>query len=70
MVLFNEEETGTQTIVGLHTDLTAAKQKFTDIGQVFNDKKNKSLCKAKAANKSGIGPVLITKVELVKQCWT
>eukprot|EP00972_Heterocapsa_arctica_P028197 4148441-Heterocapsa_arctica.AAC.1 len=40
MVLFKEGDTEEQAIVGLRKYLTDAKQKFTDFGQVLNDKKD------------------------------
>eukprot|EP00972_Heterocapsa_arctica_P016928 2498592-Heterocapsa_arctica.AAC.1 len=39
VVLVKEEDAEEQAIRGLHKDLTEAKQKLTDIGQVLNDKK-------------------------------
>eukprot|EP00972_Heterocapsa_arctica_P043023 6343717-Heterocapsa_arctica.AAC.1 len=37
MVLFKEEETEVETLSGLDTDLQAAKQQLTIIGQVLNN---------------------------------
>eukprot|EP00972_Heterocapsa_arctica_P057831 8530844-Heterocapsa_arctica.AAC.1 len=48
MVLLKEEGTEEQTIVKLHTDLTAAKQKLTDIGQVLNDEKEQIFAQRKS----------------------
>eukprot|EP00972_Heterocapsa_arctica_P009271 1366491-Heterocapsa_arctica.AAC.1 len=39
MVVFKEGDTEEEAIKGLYKDLTEAKQKLTDIGQVLNDKK-------------------------------
>eukprot|EP00972_Heterocapsa_arctica_P059732 8808973-Heterocapsa_arctica.AAC.1 len=39
MVLFKEGDTDEEAIRGLYQDLTEAKQKLKDIGQVLNDKK-------------------------------
>eukprot|EP00972_Heterocapsa_arctica_P047095 6948686-Heterocapsa_arctica.AAC.1 len=39
MVLFKEGDTEEEAIGGLYTDLTEAKQKLTDLGQVLNDQK-------------------------------
>eukprot|EP00972_Heterocapsa_arctica_P113234 16436075-Heterocapsa_arctica.AAC.1 len=39
MVLFKEGDTEEEAICGLYKDLMEAKDKFTSIGQVLNDKK-------------------------------
>eukprot|EP00972_Heterocapsa_arctica_P028076 4130239-Heterocapsa_arctica.AAC.1 len=39
MVMFKGGDTEEEAIRGLYTDLTEAKQKLTDIGQVLNNKK-------------------------------
>eukprot|EP00972_Heterocapsa_arctica_P026535 3907560-Heterocapsa_arctica.AAC.1 len=56
MVSFKEEETEQQIIVGLHKDLTAAKQQLTDM-------KEQIFVQSKSGGKYGIGLVHITKAE-------
>eukprot|EP00972_Heterocapsa_arctica_P052185 7675455-Heterocapsa_arctica.AAC.1 len=51
MVLFKEGDTEEQAIVGLHKDLTDAKRKLTDIGQVLNDKKEHTLVQSKTVER-------------------
>eukprot|EP00972_Heterocapsa_arctica_P045463 6710996-Heterocapsa_arctica.AAC.1 len=70
MVLCKEEDTEEQTIIGLHTNLTAAKQQLTNVGQVLNDKNHKSLFNARVDNTYVIEPAQSTKVESDKQYWT
>eukprot|EP00972_Heterocapsa_arctica_P108741 16011318-Heterocapsa_arctica.AAC.1 len=49
MVLLTKEAEE-QTIIGLHTDLTAAKQKLTNIGQVLNDGEEQIFVQHKSSN--------------------
>eukprot|EP00972_Heterocapsa_arctica_P110068 16207179-Heterocapsa_arctica.AAC.2 len=48
MVLFKEGDTEQQTIVGLHTYFTEAKQTLTDIGQFLTDNKERIFVQSKS----------------------
>eukprot|EP00972_Heterocapsa_arctica_P002881 423260-Heterocapsa_arctica.AAC.1 len=62
MVLFKEGDTEEEAISGLYNDLMEAKDKFTNIGQVLNDKKEHFfLCKARQVKGYGINIARITK---------
>eukprot|EP00972_Heterocapsa_arctica_P090935 13415317-Heterocapsa_arctica.AAC.1 len=47
MVLFKEGDTEEEAIKGLYKDLTEAKKKLKDIGQVLNDKKEQFFVQSK-----------------------
>eukprot|EP00972_Heterocapsa_arctica_P021141 3111487-Heterocapsa_arctica.AAC.1 len=51
MVLFKEGDDEEEAIRGLYKDLTEAKQKLTDIGQVFNEKKEQIFVQSKTGER-------------------
>ena len=63
MVLFKEGDTEEEAVSGLYKDLMEAKDKFTSIGQVLNDKKKKYLFKAKQGKGYGTNTVQSIKEE-------
>eukprot|EP00972_Heterocapsa_arctica_P003211 478202-Heterocapsa_arctica.AAC.1 len=64
MVLFKEGDTEEEAVSRLYKDLIMeAKDKLTSIGQVLNDKKNRSLFRAKEEREYGTSTAQNTKVE-------
>eukprot|EP00972_Heterocapsa_arctica_P070123 10358903-Heterocapsa_arctica.AAC.1 len=51
MVLFKEGDTEEEAISGLHKDLSEAKNKLTEIGQVLNDKKEQNFVHSKTGER-------------------
>eukprot|EP00972_Heterocapsa_arctica_P074665 11018559-Heterocapsa_arctica.AAC.1 len=51
MFRFKEGDTEEEAISGLYKDLMEAKSKFTEIGQVLNDKKEQMLVQSKTGER-------------------
>eukprot|EP00972_Heterocapsa_arctica_P069183 10222409-Heterocapsa_arctica.AAC.1 len=51
MVLFKEGDTGEEAVSGLYKDLMEAKDTFTNIGQVLNDKKEQIFLQSKTGER-------------------